>query len=118
MNTEIFKRLKIFKIFLLKDLHNANETENKKLADHIDDVLIVQEKQLIERNHDKVTIIEETININKQQKAKGIKILTSKQMLQRLPIALAQLKGGTTSNEIRQTIDFFLSSKRNYLEDI
>ena len=37
-----------------------------------------------------------------------IKILTSKQMLQRLPIALAQVKAGNTSenllNEIRQII--------------
>ena len=39
---------------------------------------------------------------------KGLKILTSKQMLQRLPIALAQVKAGNTSenllNEIRQII--------------
>ena len=38
----------------------------------------------------------------------GLKILTSKQMLQRLPIALAQVKAGNASenllNEIRQTI--------------
>ena len=38
----------------------------------------------------------------------GLKILTPKQMLQRLPIALAQVKPGNTSenllNEIRQII--------------
>ena len=38
----------------------------------------------------------------------GLKILTSKQMLQRLPIALAQVKAGNNSenllNEIRQII--------------
>ena len=38
----------------------------------------------------------------------GLKILTCKQMLQRLPIALAQVKAGNTSenslNEIRQII--------------
>ena len=46
-----------------------------------------------------------------QHKAKygrGLKILTPKQMLQRLPIALAQVKAGNTSenwlNEIRQII--------------
>ena len=46
-----------------------------------------------------------------QYKAKygrGLKILTPKQMLQRLPIALAQVKAGNTSenwlNEIRQII--------------
>ena len=40
----------------------------------------------------------------------GLKILASKQMLQRLPIALAQVKTGNTSenlmNEIRQIIYF------------
>ena len=39
---------------------------------------------------------------------KGLKILSPKQMLQRLPIALAQVKAGNTSenllNEIRQII--------------
>ena len=44
-------------------------------------------------------------------------MLTPKQMLQRWPVALAQIKVGNTSenllNEIRQII-FFVSSKRNY----
>ena len=41
-------------------------------------------------------------------KGKGIKILTPKQMLQRLPIALAKIKAGNNSerllNEIRQIV--------------
>ena len=45
---------------------------------------------------------------NKQQKGKGIKILTPKQMLQILPLAFAQVKPGNTYenllNEIRQII--------------
>ena len=44
----------------------------------------------------------------KEKKGKGIKILTPKQMLQRLPLALAQVKAGNTSenllNKIRQII--------------
>ena len=44
-------------------------------------------------------------------------MLTLKQMLQRWPVALAQIKADNTSenllNEIRQ-ITFFVSSKRNY----
>ena len=44
----------------------------------------------------------------KAKHGKGLKILTPKQMLQRLPIALAQVKAGNTSenllNEIRQII--------------
>ena len=39
-----------------------------------------------------INIVEKTLDFNKQQKGKGLKILTLKQMLQRLPIALAQVK--------------------------
>ena len=55
-----------------------------------------------------VNIAEKILDFNKQQKSKRIKILTPKQMLQRLPITLAQVKAGNTSenllNEIRQII--------------
>ena len=53
----------------------------------------------------------------KQNEAKGtgFKILTPKQMLQRLPIALAQIKAGNNSenllNEIRQIIYSLYQSK-------
>ena len=44
----------------------------------------------------------------KTKYGEGLKILTPKQMLQRLPIAVAQVKAGNTSenllNEIRQII--------------
>ena len=53
-----------------------------------------------------VEIVGKIFNFNKQQKDKGIKILTSKQMLQRFLPALAEVKAGNTSenllNEIRQ----------------
>ena len=49
-------------------------------------------------------------------KEKGLKILTSKQMLQRLPIALAQVKTGNNSeslsNEIRQIVYSLYQSKQ------
>ena len=49
-------------------------------------------------------------------KGKGIKILKSKQMLQRLPIALAQVKAGNNSesllNEIRQIVYSLYQSKQ------
>ena len=51
-------------------------------------------------------------------KGKGLKILTPKQMLQRLPIALAQVKASNNSesllNEIRQIVCFFVSIKTNH----
>ena len=47
---------------------------------------------------------------------KGLKILTPKQILQRLSIALAQLKAGNTSenllNEIREIIYFCIKQKK------
>ena len=54
----------------------------------------------------------------KQNKTKGtgLKILTPKQMLQRLPIALAQVKASGNSesllNEIRKIVFFFYQSKK------
>ena len=51
----------------------------------------------------------------KEQRAAELKILTPKQMLQRLPIALAQIKAGNNSesllNEIRQTVYSLYQSK-------
>ena len=45
------------------------------------------------------------IDFNTQQKGRGIEILTPKQRLQRLPIALSQAKASEISlNEIRQII--------------
>ena len=50
-----------------------------------------------------------------ETKGKGLKILIPKQMLQRLPIALAQVKAGNNSenllNEIRQIIYSLYQSK-------
>ena len=52
----------------------------------------------------------------KATKGKGLKILTPKQMLQRLPIALAQVKAGNNSesllNEIRQIVYSLYQSKQ------
>ena len=51
-----------------------------------------------------------------QTKGTGLKILTPKQMLQRLPIALAKVKAGNNSeiflNEIRQIIYSLYRSKQ------
>ena len=47
-------------------------------------------------------------NFNKQEKGRELRILTPKQMLQRLPIALAQVKAASRSenllNEILQIV--------------
>ena len=52
-----------------------------------------------------------------KQEGTGLKILTPKQMLQRLPIALAEIKAGNNSqsllNEIRQIVYSLYQSKEN-----
>ena len=51
-----------------------------------------------------------------EQRGKGLKILTANQMLSRLPISLAQLKGGNNleklKNEIRQILYSLYRSKK------
>ena len=65
----------------------------------------INRKEILENENPKkaAKIVEKVLDFNKQQK-----ILTPKQMLQRLPIAFAQVKAGNTSenllNVIRQII--------------
>ena len=51
---------------------------------------------------------EKSRRIYESKQGKGLKILTPKQMVQRLPIALVQIKAGSNSenllNEIKQTV--------------
>ena len=53
-------------------------------------------------------MVEKILDFNKQQRSKGTKISILKQMLQRLPIALTQVKADNTSenlvNKIKQGI--------------
>ena len=61
----------------------------------------------------------EAINEAKQDEPKGtgLKILTPKQMFQRLPIALAQVKAGNNSesllNEVRQLFTLCINQKKS-----
>ena len=59
----------------------------------------INSKEFLENENPKkvVNIVEKFIDFNKKQKGKGLKILTRKQMLQRLLIALAQVEAGNTS---------------------
>ena len=77
---------------------SKDETENEKL----DKILEIAEKIL---------------EFNKQnQSGKGLKILTPNQMLNRLPITLAQLNAGNNSeklkNEIKQFLYYLYRSKK------
>ena len=64
---------------------------------------IINRKEIPENENPKkvVKIVEKMVDFNKQQKSKGIKMLTPKQMLQKLPIALAQVKSGNTSKKLK-----------------
>ena len=53
---------------------------------------------------------DETKQNKTEQEAAGLKILTPKQMLQRLPIALAQVKAGNNSESLLNKIRRFVYS--------
>ena len=78
----------------------------------------INRKEITENENPKkvVEIPAKVVDFNKQQKGKGIKIITPKQTLQKLPIALAQLKASNTTenllNEIRQIIYILYIEKK------
>ena len=81
-------------------------------------VFMIQDKKVINLFNDDAKIRSQAIHKTKQnekeQRAAGVKILTPKPMLQRLPIALPQLKEGNNSgnllNEIRQIVYYLYQS--------
>ena len=121
IHNEIF--LNFFKYenpsFLVRDLISATQNKNEKLVNNINNGLIDLRNEIKNReneNPEKVAdILENILDFNKQQKGKEIKILTPQRILQRLSIALAQLKAGNTAenlmNEIRQIIYSFYREK-------
>ena len=65
-------------------------------------------KKKIEEPDKILKIVEEILEFNRQQQGQGLKVLTSNQMLSRLPISLGQLNAGNNygklRNEIRQLL--------------
>ena len=51
-----------------------------------------------------VEIVEKILDFDKQKKGKEIKTLTPEQIIQRLPIALAQVNAGNTSENLLNKI--------------
>ena len=99
-------------------LNKANHTEkNNKLVNLVNSGLKDFEVEI--KNEDLeliVKILEKILKFNKQnQQGERIKILAPNQMLNRLPIALAQLNAGNNSNkfknEIRQPLYSLYCSK-------
>ena len=102
------------KLFEIKGKKKKNdsveEIKNRwsKLKDEIEEM---SEKNK-EESKKILKIVEEIIKFNKQkQSGEGIKILTPNQMLSRLPISLAQLEAGNSSNKRKNEIRQLLYSR-------
>ena len=97
---------------MLMLLNKTNDTEKKnKLINFINSVLKDLEEEIKKMSEVKkdpeliVNIVEKILKFNEQnQQGEGIKILTPNQMLNRLPIALAQLEAGNNSNKPKNEI--------------
>ena len=72
--------------------------------------------KLKSEQNEKINVAEKILGFDRQKQGQGLKILTSSQMLSRLPITLAQLKAGNNSeklkNEIRQLLYSLYRSKK------
>ena len=75
------------------------------------------------RRNDAISFVDDygSMILNVKKKAterEGLKVLSHKQMLQKLPIALAQVKAANTSenllNKIRQIVYLLYRAKKNY----
>ena len=106
---------------LLKKIYQTNDREEKnKLVSIINSGLkdlkeeakemtkldkIIKDPDLIEN------IVKKILKVNeKNQQGQGIKILTPNQMLNRLPITLAQLQAGNNTNKLKTEIRQLLYS--------
>ena len=92
-------------------------TKQKGVINNITRFYLLPREEVIHFFRDYVEMLSDA-NYNAKQnetKGKGLKILTPKQMIQRLPIALAQVKADNNSenllNEIRQIVYFLYRSK-------
>ena len=122
------------KIFLVQDLRVLPEKLKKSKNDAVKNKIQVglinsglrdlkeeiedmseQEKET-ENPNGIVDTVEKILEFNRQQQGQGIKILPPNQMLNRLPILLAQLNAGNNSeklkNEIRQLLYPLYRSKK------
>ena len=97
----------------IKKEAKQNRSEEQKTSLHNIEMLYKARKSVIKFFDDYSSMLSEAKL--KATKGTGLKILTPKQMLQRLPIALAQVKAGNNSenllNEIRQIVYSLYQSK-------
>ena len=93
---------------------NKNASQKRTLANI--NILFNARDNAIKYIEDYSSMILEAKKLAREQEGTGLKILTSNQMLQRLLIALAQIKAGNNSesllNEIRQIVYYLYRSKK------
>ena len=118
VNNELFKKhFKVEKPTLNYEvLRKTNDKEknielvnviNSGLKDLKEEIKKMSEAEIENEDPESIVeIVEKILKFNKQnqQKGQGIKILTPNQMLNRLPIALAQLQAGNNSNKLKNEI--------------
>ena len=106
---------------MLMLLNKTNDTEknnklvnliNSGLKDLKEEIKKMSEAEIENEDPEsRVNIIEKILKFNKQnQQGEGIKILAPNQMLNRLPIVLAQLQAGNNSNKLKNEIRQLLYS--------
>ena len=97
----------------IKKGNTKKESKNKKNAIYNIEMLYKVRNKVFKLYDDYSLMISEAKN--KETKGAGLKILTSKQTLQRLPIGFAQVKAGHSSenllNEIRKIVYSLYQSK-------
>ena len=125
INDEVFK--KYFKVQMpsdmlvfLKNKKNGTEMKNQLvnlfnsgLKDLKEEIKKMSKAEIDIKKLDKiVNIVEKILKFNEQnqQERQDIKILTPNQMLNRLPVALAQLQAGNNSNKLKNEIRQLLYS--------
>ena len=69
-----------------------------------------EDEKKIEEPDKILKIVEEILEFNRQQQGQGLKVLTSNQMLSRLPISLGQLNAGNNYGKLRIEIRQLLYS--------
>ena len=91
--------MQLYTIRNVKNLYDSRQ----KIIDLLNNYSKIKSESIYRSKHD-------------ETKGRGLKILTPKQMLQRLPIALAQVKAGNNSesllNKIRQIVYSLYQSKQ------
>ena len=96
----------------------VKKTDNQKEVINNPENFYISREEVINyfRDYGKMVLDATYKSKQNENKGKGLKILTPKQMLQRLPIALAQVKTGNNSesllNEIRQIVYSLYQSKQ------